>query len=468
MKKDTKTKEKMHSQHSLLCLLGKRFQSENWFEPVERLVTIQQKTIKHTPTQKLKDCLLGILCGIESVCQINTELAVDPAVSRAFGRTSCADQSVIQQTLSASTFENVGQLRQALGELFQNFSQAYRHDNERESLILDLDMTGLACSAHYEGAEGGYFAGCKRGTKGRQLCRVSAAQYNEIVYEQLFPGNTGSVQFGVFKQVLEATLAVLGGAKVDKRGLILRLDGGYGTREIVNYLLAEGYQFVVKLHSGLRAKKLGKAVSEEAWQIESEGKRAWVKLSEDGFYTQPSAGSLIQIGVRCPQQPGAKSKPKALPDGVPTFAYSVLLVHRPASLESSTPTQFLAQQLDFYDDRACIESASFRGDKQGLKLAKRRKKSLPGQEILILLSQLAHNFLIWVKAQVVATEPRLHQFGTKRWVRDLLTIPGLVLFKAGLIVKVRLTTRHCLARRFFQAFASFSANSGISLFLDET
>jgi hypothetical protein len=468
MPKDTKTKEKMHSQHALLCLLGPQFQAEKWFEPVERLVQIKQKTLKHTPTQKLLDCLLGILCGIESVCQINTELAVDPAVSRAFGRASGADQSVIQQTLSASTSHNVAQLRQALGEIFQNFSQSYRHAYEQESLILDLDMTGLPCSSHYEGAEGGYFAGCKRGTKGRQLCRVSTAQYNEIVYEQLFPGNTGSVQFGVFKQVLEAALAVLGGAKVDKSRLILRLDGGYGTREIVNYLLAEGYQFVVKLHSGLRAKKLGKTVSEEAWQSESEGNRAWTALGEDGFYTQPTSNPLIQVGVRCPEQPGAKSKAKPLPAGAPTFAYSVLLVHRLVPPEITEHAQFLGQQLAFYDDRACIESASFRGDKQGLKLAKRRKKSLPGQEILILLSQLAHNFLIWVKAQVVVSEPRLHRFGTKRWVRDLLAIPGLVLFKAGLIIKVRLTKRHSLAKRFFQAFASFSAKAGISLILYET
>lgn len=93
---------------------------------------------------------------------------------------------------------------------------------------------------------------------------------------------------------------------------------------------------------------------------------------------------------------------------------------------------------------------------------------MAGQEILILLSQLAHNFLVWVKASLVEEEERLGEYGTKRWVRDLLIVPGRVTFKAGQIVKVRISRQHSLMRRFFGGFARFFGKRGIRLILHET
>jgi hypothetical protein len=111
-----------------------------------------------------------------------------------------------------------------------------------------------------------------------------------------------------------------------------------------------------------------------------------------------------------------------------------------------TQTRAFQAQLHFYDDRACLESESFRGDKQGLKLAKGRKHSLAGQEALILLSQLAHNLVVWAKHWLAPTEPRRLAFGTKRIVRDLLTIPAKFTFRDGRIVKVRLVKRYALLK----------------------
>jgi hypothetical protein len=125
------------------------------------------------------------------------------------------------------------------------------------------------------------------------------------------------------------------------------------------------------------------------------------------------------------------------------------------------------EQLAFYDDRATIESASFRGDKQGLKLIKRRKASLYGQEMLILLAQLVHNLVVWARDWFSKEEPRLAEFGIKVWVRDLFRMPGRIKFKAGRIVKVHLGRGHQYARRFFETFCLFFAKSEISIFLDE-
>lgn len=470
---------KLHSPRTLLCLLGQKCQDEQLLAPLHNLVKIKQKTLVHTPTQKLQDCLLAILCGSEAVSQINTTLAADVALQRAWGRQRCADQASVQDTLSAITWQNLVELRQALAQIFNSYSRATHHDFSQAPLILDVDMTGLPCSKNYQGAEAGYFAGCKKGTTGRQLARVSASQYDEIVYEQIFAGNTPCMDLAVFKQLLAGALAVLGLAGIAKGQILIRLDGGYGTSEIINYLLAQGYQFVVKLYNGLRANKLGRAVAEEGWQSDSCHGRSWALLNDDGFY-QNDGRPLAQIAVRCLSEPKTKGKvkaPKKAKGKVPAeggelvnpYSYSVLIVCRESlAAKAEAALAEVGQQLHFYDGRATIESASFRGDKQGLKLIKRRKQSLCGQEGLVLLSQLAHNLLAWARSWLSAEEKQLGEYGTKRWVRDLLTIPGRINFKAGRIVKVRMSKGHRLARRFFEAFAHFFSQIGIRLILCET
>lgn len=467
---------KLHSERTLLCLLGQKCQDEQLLAPLHLLVKIKQKTIDHTPTQKLQDCLVAILCGIEAVSQINTTLAADVALQRAWGRPNCADQATIQDTLSAINWQNLVELRQALAQIFQKYSRACQHDFSVGPLILDLDMTGLPCSKHYQGAEPGYFAGCKKGTTGRQLARVSASQYDEIVYEQIFPGNTPCMNLAVFKQMLEGALRVLGMAGNAKSQILIRLDGGYGTSEIINYLLAEGYQFVVKLYNGLRANKLGQALPEQEWQADSCHGRSWALLEADQFYASGDR-ALHQIAVRCLKEPkpkapkkskGAKAQDEVV-EAVKHYSYSVLIVCRQSlSAKVAARAAEVGEQLHFYDGRATIESASFRGDKQGLKLVKRRKQSLCAQEGLILLSQLAHNLLSWARNWLGSEEPRLKEYGTKRWVRDLLSIPGRVSFAAGRIVKVRMSKGHQLAKRFFEAFARFFSQIGIRLILSET
>jgi hypothetical protein len=119
----------------------------------------------------------------------------------------------------------------------------------------------------------------------------------------------------------------------------------------------------------------------------------------------------------------------------------------------------------FYDSRAIIETASIKGDKQGLGLVKRRKFNLMGQEMLVLLAQLGHNLVEWAKGWLAALEVELASFGVQRWVRDLFAIAGEVVFLAGRIVKVRLSQRNQLARRFYKTIAKYFARSKIEVAL---
>src|SRR6266516_3254199 len=77
--------------------------------------------------------------------EINTRLRSDAALQAAFGRTSCAEQSVVQETLDACTAENVGQMEQAVQTIYRQQSQGYQHDYTADWQILDVDRSGMPC-----------------------------------------------------------------------------------------------------------------------------------------------------------------------------------------------------------------------------------------------------------------------------------------------------------------------------------
>jgi hypothetical protein len=99
------------SPHASLCALGPKIRSLKLLETISKHVLIKQKTIKHKPVDKLLDALIAILAGAHGLCEINTRLRSDPALQRAFGRSACAEQSVVQETLNACSEANVSQMR---------------------------------------------------------------------------------------------------------------------------------------------------------------------------------------------------------------------------------------------------------------------------------------------------------------------------------------------------------------------
>ncbi len=56
--------QQLFTKASSLAALGVKLEQLNLFEPVHRLVHIQQKTVKHTPTQKLYDGFIALLAGL--------------------------------------------------------------------------------------------------------------------------------------------------------------------------------------------------------------------------------------------------------------------------------------------------------------------------------------------------------------------------------------------------------------------
>jgi hypothetical protein len=180
MNESTTLTTKAFTGSASLAAIGLKLKELNVFEPIEQAVQIAQKTVKDKPTDKLYDALISILAGDQGLVEINTRLRADVALQRAFGRSRCAEQSVVQDTLNACTAENVEQMEQAMDTIYRQHSQGYQHDYQVSFQVLDVDMSGLPCGPKAAFATKGYFAK-QRNRRGRQLGRVLASYYGERV-----------------------------------------------------------------------------------------------------------------------------------------------------------------------------------------------------------------------------------------------------------------------------------------------
>src|SRR5215210_7064939 len=125
-----------------LAALGVKLRHLDLFAPIRAHVQVPQKTIRYTPAEKLYDCFIGILAGAKGIADINRVLRADPALQAAFGRTACAEQSTLQDTLDACTQETIAQMEGAWKELLRQHSRVGRHDFACDYLLLDVDLTG--------------------------------------------------------------------------------------------------------------------------------------------------------------------------------------------------------------------------------------------------------------------------------------------------------------------------------------
>ena len=116
-----------------------------------------------------------------------------------------------------------------------------------------------------------------------------------------------------------------------------------------------------------------------------------------------------------------------------------------------------------YDLRGGGAETQHKSDKQGLGLAKRNKQKFAAQEMLVLLAQLAHNFIIWTRDALARADSRLAPYGIQRMVRDVLHIPGLVQFDAVGKVRITLSEYHPLAHSVARGFRRWLPRDDLSV-----
>lgn len=428
-----------------LAALGCHLHNIQLFEPIRQQVHIEQKTVIYTPLDKLYDCFITILAGAHGLVEVNSLLRSDVALQQAFGRTACAEQSTIQDTLNACTATTVAELTQAVESIFRTHSAAYRHPYAQQYQVLDVDLSGLPCGPKAALATKGYFPK-QRNRQGRQLGRVLASRYGEIVVDQLFEGRTQLVK--AIEPLLQAAEQVLK-LEQDKRArTIVRLDSGGGSIDDINWLLKRGYQVHTKDYSRARARILGKSVTE--WfndpQI-ADRQVGWVERESHEYDRH-----LQRIGVRWHQKNGQWEYAVVLSS---LTAEQVLAELGLPSTQAQEQSAVLLAYVRFYDARGGGVETSFKEDKQGMGLSKRSKKRPAAQQMLTLLGGLAHNVVVWARGWLVPQEPKLRRYGLKRMVRDVLHISGfLVRNLHGQIVAIVLNERAPLVRGLVRSLAA--------------
>jgi len=243
--------------HASLAAIGAYLHQIDLLAPLREKIQIRQKTVKYTPFDKLQDAFILLLTGAHRRVEINTQVRADLALCQAFGKSECAEQSVVQDTLDACTDENVAQIQQAVTAIFRVQSRAFGHDYHQQWQVLDIDLSGRVCGKRAEDATRGYFADHK-GAYGRQEGRVTASLYEETVCVRLFTGNTTTA--AAVQPLLQDAQDALQLTPEQRAKTIIRLDAGGGTLEEVNACLLAGFQFHGKDFSTQRAKTLSQSV----------------------------------------------------------------------------------------------------------------------------------------------------------------------------------------------------------------
>jgi hypothetical protein len=399
-----------------LAALGVHLRQVDLFGPIRDRVTIAQKTVKYTPLDKLQDAFIAILAGAHGLSEINTRLRSDPVLQHAFGRSACADQSVVQDTLNACSEEQVSQFSQALTTIYRQHSQGYAHDYKLAWQLLDVDLTGMPCGKKAAFASKGYFPQ-QRYRRGRQLGRVLATRYHEIVVDQLGGGTT--YLRTALRPLIEAAEQSLALSAAKRARTIVRIDAGGGSVADINWLLDRGYQVHGKDYSGQRARKLAQQVTSWVDDPRIDGRQVgWVAAPASDYVRE-----VRRIAVRCRKKNGQWGV------GVVISTLSALdvliLTGQPPTKVTDEATVLLAY-VYFYDARGGGVETAIKDDKQGLGITKRNKKRFEAQQMVMLLNVLAHNVLVWARSWLAAALPQIRRYGLLRLVRDVWHISGFV------------------------------------------
>jgi hypothetical protein len=391
--------------------------------------------------------------------EINTRVRPDQALQRAFGRQGCAEQSVVQETLSACTQQNVTEMQAAVAELFRAHSAAYRHDYESELQVLDADMSGLPCGKRAEQATKGYFSQ-ERARYGRQLGRVVAAHYEEVVVDQVYPGNVQLTT--TLPHLIEEAEQTLLLDEARRKRTVLRIDAGGGSMNGINWLLRRGYHVHCKDFSSRRAAHFALSVHEWYSDPRHQGRQMGWALVKEGDYARPVRRLALRWRKRNGQPCHAMLISTVEPEDV------LRLVGRPVE-QQQDPQAVLAAYAELYDQRGGTVEIELKESKQGVGLAKRNKKSYTGQQMVVLLGALAHNVIVWAKRWLRERAPKLKRYGVQRLVRDVFQVGGRIELEGRTTVKqIVLNEASALARHCAKSLRALLKAEHVSVILGKT
>ena len=268
----------------------------------------------------------------------------------------------------------------------------------------------------------------------------------------------------------------------------LRLDAGFGTDGNLNFLLWRDYPILAKVYSTQRAEKL--ATSVEDWvSVPSQANKTQRQVPPCGIHgLVRSRSKTDHTGTGWVTKPHRYCR-KTVKVGVRTltdkgkYTYSVLV--------TTSHQATLEEMVTDYDKRSGVPESTFCQDYQGLFVRKRRKGGFVAQQMLLLLSQLAHNLMVWMKSWLInaleesclggeeeldkptlserdLAQKTVTERGIKRFSRQILSLKGKVIFKGQKVVRIILNPFYPLINRIKTALEAFLKPYKISVSLDES
>ena len=449
-----------YTPHATLAAIGLKINALKLFDTIKQHVLIKQKTIKHTPVEKLYDAFIAILAGAHGLCEINTRLRSDECLQRAFGRTGCAEQSVVQQTLNACTAHNVAEMRQAVDLIFRRHSKAYSHNYRRKWQLLDIDLTGMPCSKRAQLSAKGYFS--TKGIRyGRQLGRVVATHYQEIVTDRLYAGN---VQLSKsLRQLVALAEETLDLNDYRRSRTILRIDGGGGSLDEVNWLLARVITFTGKTSPRSVRKALAYTVKQWYDDPQHPGRQVgWAEPETTPDYVRP----VKRLVIRWHKRNGQTSYGMLISTLAPRDVLGLL---GQSASDARHPEKLCRAYAHLYDKRGGAVEIEIKEDKQGFGMVKRQNRKAEAQDMLVLLNQRAHNVFMWARNWLTETAPKLGRFGILRLVRDLMSVSGKIeIDQRKLSIKRIILNRAApLASGFLNALRALLLQEQVVIILDK-
>jgi hypothetical protein len=308
-------------------------------------------------------------------------------------------------------------MRQAFNEILHQYSRAYNHNYRRGWQMFDIDLTGLPCGKKTELSQKGYFS--KAGIRyGRQLGRVVATLYQEIISDQLYSGNAQLPH--ALRPLIIASEEVLGLNDYKRSCTIVRVDAGGGSLDDVNWVLGRGYQLHGKDRSSARAFAWASTVKQ--WYDDPHHLDRQMGWAEP-LTTRDYVRLVRRLVIRWLKNNGQRAYAMLISTLEPRDVF--ILIGQPLS-ELQDQQLVASACAEFYDKRGGAIEIEFKEDKQGFGLTKRNKKRAPAQQMVMLLNSLVHNVLVWVQKWLADEVPKLGRLGTLRLVRDVLIISKLL------------------------------------------
>lgn len=149
------SEELTNTQFAPLAIILALYQQNHRLEPLQN-VLLEMRTRDFTPTDKLKQILIGILAGCETLSETNSRLKSETQLACALGWKRFADQSNLSRTLDELSLQQIGVLRDSTTQIWRARSPVFRRD-WRSFLWLDFDLTGLPCGPLAQASQKGYF-----------------------------------------------------------------------------------------------------------------------------------------------------------------------------------------------------------------------------------------------------------------------------------------------------------------------